>query len=290
MKTSSNNLAKILGISQRDLDSLTYDIDEHRSKDGMLYNHFVNFYGENDPKILRKIKRLEEGSYVTLDPWEIYEYRDAPEWIDEELEWQITHSDQLEMFNKQMHAVSELAKSPISDDLQYSFLVMFHAHIVSAFEHFLSSVFIHNVINSDVLIRKLIETDPEFKSRKFTLSEIYSKHDELKHIVVEYLNGIIFHNINKIRPMFLSVLSFNFEDEDIEWLIKAVMLRHDCVHRAGYTKDGKQVDLTLDSIFKLMNNCQEIADKIDVHMRNINNPNYQKLLMCLDEVGEIFES
>ena len=64
---SYSRLASILEISQEELNGLSYEIDEHRSRDGMLYNYFITFYGDHDSEILQKIKGLEEGYYVTLE-------------------------------------------------------------------------------------------------------------------------------------------------------------------------------------------------------------------------------
>lgn len=258
MKANRNNLAKILGISQRDLDSLTYDIDEHSSKDGMVYSYFVNFYGDNDPEILKKIKGLEEGYYVTLDPWDLYGY-------EEDLEWQISYSKQLEMFNDEMSSILELMSKLGDNNIKFSHLVMLHSHIISAFEYFLSSTFIYHVTNSDQLMRKLVETDPVFKDNTLRYSEIYIEYDHIKLRIADYLNKIIFHKIEKVQKLFLSVLSCDFGK--VEWLFKAVKIRHDCAHRIGYTQGSDKADISIDSIHELIRKCQDLAGKID---RNVN--------------------
>jgi hypothetical protein len=146
---------------------------------------------------------------------------------------------------------------------------MLHAHVVSALEYFLSTTFIHRVTNSDKLIRKLIETDPEFGNRKFTVNEIYVQHSNIKSTVATYLKGIIFHNMRKIKPMYSEVLSFDFGD--ISWLFRAVRVRHDCVHRAGYDKEGTPVTVSVESIKELVNNCRTVAEKIDAHVQELEN-------------------
>lgn len=253
-----HRLAKKLGITTHELDEISYTIDSEISRDGFIFGYVVNFDEDNDPEIMKKIKGLTSNSYVCLDLWDL----DDLEQI--ELEWEVEYTEQLETFNKNLEAVPRILTINPENDIGFSLLVMLHAHIVSAFEHYLSSIFISQVTNSDVLTRKLIETDPEFRNRKFTMNEIYIQHDAIKKTVAAYLKNIIFHDIQKIKPMFLEVLSYDFKD--IAWLFRSILIRHDCVHRAGYDKKGEQVPITSESITELMLNCKNLAKDIDTHI------------------------
>ncbi|OYQ80861.1 hypothetical protein B9T11_05100 [Wohlfahrtiimonas chitiniclastica] len=259
---SYSRLASILEISQEELNGLSYEIDEHRSRDGMLYNYFITFYGDHDSEILQKIKGLEEGYYVTLEPWDLYGYEE-----DLELQWQITHSDQFERFSKNIEAGYRLIQTTIDDDVKFNFLVMLHTYIISTFEEFLSSTFSHHVMNSKKLMGRFLEVDDILSKQKFTLKDIYGCDGGIGSLVANHLNNMSFHNIKKVSELFNKVLSFQFTE--IEWLIDAVDIRHDCVHRAGYKRDnGEIVDITVDGVKELMVQCEGLAKMIDDHMRN----------------------
>jgi hypothetical protein len=144
---------------------------------------------------------------------------------------------------------------------------MLHAHVIASIEQYISSTFIHHITNSDKLTKKLIETDPEFGNRKFTLNKIYLKQAELKVTVASYLKSLIYHDMKKIKPMYKSVLGFDFGD--ISWLFNAITLRHDCVHRAGFDKEGKEITVTTQSIKELVNACRALAVQIDEHVINV---------------------
>lgn len=254
-------LANSLGISEEELELLNYEIDSDESNDGFTFGYIVRFDEGNDPSIIRKIKGLTSGSYVTLSPWDLND----PE--EDEIEWAVQYSDQLNTFNKHLSNVLEILDLKINNEIQFSLLVMLHAHIVSALEGFLSSTFIYNVTNSEFLMRKLIETDPEFANRKFSISEIYAQQKNIKSTVAEYLNGVIFHDMKKIKPMYAKVLSYDFGD--IPWLFKAIITRHDCAHRAGYDKDGNLVLVSVESINVLLAQCRKLAEDVDDHVRKI---------------------
>lgn len=256
---ATSQLADLLGISIDELDQLTYDIDPELSNDDFLYGYIVTFYGENNPEILAKIDRLESGTYVNVNLWELESYND-------EIQWDIEHSKQFEILNKHLSTIKKLLEIKIDNDTQFSLLVMLHTHIISAIEQFLSSTFIHHVTNSDNLTRKLIETDPEFGNRKFTINEIYAQHTDIKLTVATYLKDLIYHDMKKIKPMFKSVLSYDFGD--MSWFFKAVRTRHDCAHRAGYDKEGKPVLITVESINELVENCKDLASAVDKHVQS----------------------
>lgn len=258
---NNHRLASLLGITEDELEQLAYDIGNDCSKDGLLYGYVVSFDEDNDPSIMAKIDGLTSDSYVSLAPWDLAD----PE--EDELQWELVNSEQLEMFNKQLAGISEILQIEITQSAQFSFLVMLHAHIVSTLEHFLFTTFIHNVTSSEKLMRKLIETDPEFINRKFTLKEIYAQHSNIKSTVATYLKGIIFHDMRKVKPMYHKVLGYDFGD--IPWLFRAVMVRHDCVHRAGYDKEGKPVSVSSKSIEELVRNCRDLAERIDTHIRGL---------------------
>jgi hypothetical protein len=56
---------------------------------------------------------------------------------------------------------------------------MLHAHVIAAMEEFLSGTFIHEITNSDELMKKLIETDPKIGEKKLTMNKC--SRQELLH-------------------------------------------------------------------------------------------------------------
>jgi hypothetical protein len=178
-----------------------------------------------------------------------------------ELEWYIYTQSQLGVFDRQIRSIEELLHVQASSDAQFSLMVMLHAHTVAAVEAYLASTFIHKVTNSEELIRKLVESDPVFSKMKFTLKEIFEKQENLKITVATHLKKLIFHDLKKVKPMFHDVLDCDFGD--ISWLFDAVSIRHHCVHRAGYDKEGKMVELSAGSIQDLVQRSRQLVHDVD---------------------------
>ena len=184
--------------------------------------------------------------------------------IREDFYWEIESTKQLEIFKTHMKSIEKLITIQFDEITKFSLLVMLYAHVVTATEYFLSSVFIREVTISDDFTKKLIETDQELAKIKFSLKEIYQQNDFLKFTVAKYLNDLIFHNLIKVKPMYKTVLDFDFGD--IAWFFNAVNKRHDCVHRAGYDKENKQISLSIQEISELIKNCNDLVQSIEKHI------------------------
>lgn len=214
------------------------------------------------------INDLSENIQVSVVEEDSNEFYD-----EEELLWEINSTEQLKIYKNHIKSIKEiLLNHDLSKEIEFSLLVMLHSHIIASIELFLSSTFIHTVTNSEEFIKKLIETDPELGKKTLTLKEIYEEQKKLKITVASYLKELIFHKLDKVKPMYKSVLDIDFGD--IKWLFKAVKKRHDCTHRAGYDIDGDKISISPESINKLIEECEELTKKIsqDIIYLEQNNP------------------
>jgi len=172
----------------------------------------------------------------------------------QELQWIIESNEHKEVFYKQLDIVQDLKESiKVSPILNISLNTMIYAHIVAAIEGYLSASFIHN--------------DPNLKKLKFDISDLLNKEDLIEQHVSKYLNDVIFHRIDKIRKMFKSVLDHDFGD--IEWFGKAVSIRHDCVHRAGITKERESINIKDDEISELIDNAKNLVESLEITFSNL---------------------
>lgn len=169
---------------------------------------------------------------------------------DKDLDWLIGHSRQFCIFEMEIDYVKGLLAENITEDHLFGLHIMLYGHIVAATESYLASTFIHHVTNSRTLTKKLIETDSYFGNQKFSLQQLFQKQNAIEQVVASYLQDMIFHNIKKVKPMFKDVLNVDFGN--VPWLFKAVSLRHDCVHRAGYDKNGNPVRIYEETVNALL--------------------------------------
>lgn len=174
---------------------------------------------------------------------------------------EIESTRQLDIYRKVSTDVVSLLRHPHPPEVQATLNNMLFAQVVTAVEAYLSSSFISTVIHDDALTRRLVETDPELARRQFSLKEIFTRWEDLKFLVARYLKDLIFHDLKKIKPMYLSVLDIDFGD--VSWLFRAVLIRHNCVHRNGFDKDGNQQEIKDEAIIELVKQCTRLVSEIE---------------------------
>jgi hypothetical protein len=174
---------------------------------------------------------------------------------------EIESTRQIEIYQKVATDVIALLRHDQPQTVRATLNNMLFAQVVTAIEAYLSSSFISTVINDDNLIRRLVETDPELAKSKFSLKEIFTEWEGLKFTVARHLKDLIFHDLKKVKPMYFSVLNIDFGD--VSWLFRAILLRHDCVHRNGFDKEGNQQEIRDETITELVKQCTHLVALIE---------------------------
>lgn len=261
---SDRHLADLLGITYDELTELDYEIETDESKDGLVYNYRVEFDTDNSPKnILQKIKNLEDGCRVYLQPWDLeqdYDYEEQYDAITENKEYLQKFRDELSNL-KSLNALAVPDKS-LKDILTRQLYIS----VIGTMETFLSDAFINLTNDKDEFFRNFIETHPEFKKRKFELREIFEEYDKLKETAKVVMLDTIYHNLPSVSQIFKDTFKIDFPS--IKEVYECVLKRHDLVHRNGKTKDGTPVKPDENAVNELIENVskfvEEIANKLDI--------------------------
>lgn len=174
---------------------------------------------------------------------------------------EIECTNQLEKYKKVSTDIVSLLRQQYPKEAKATLNNMLYAQVITAIEAYLSSSFISTVMKSEELIKRLIETDPELAKRQFSLKEIFTQWNNLKITVAKYLMDLIFHDFKKVKPMYLSILDIDFGD--IGWLFKSVHVRHDCVHRNGFNKNGDQNIISDEDIVDLVKKATHLISEVE---------------------------
>ena len=145
---------------------------------------------------------------------------------------------------------------------------LLYANVITAFETYLSDTFVYTVVSFHPLIRRIVESDPEFKKRKIVLSDLFRKYDGIREEVSDYLESLIYHNLSKVKQLYKSVLCVDFP-KDLSSIFKAINIRHDIVHRNGRTKGGEEHNLTKELVIELITNIRAFVDNVDEQVKNV---------------------
>jgi hypothetical protein len=186
-----------------------------------------------------------------------------------------SNANYFETFENDFSTLRALSKQepPKIARLRQAFLRMLYSSAITALETYLSDAFFQTVIKDEALIEKLLLTTPEFKDRKYSLSELVEWKKQTNDKVSEYLFNIVWHNLAKVRCMYRDVLGINFPD-DSDAVHAAVVIRHDIVHRGGKTKTGKPHNFRETDIEKLFTSIEAFVTAINIQLKTHNTQNH----------------
>lgn len=257
------NLAKKLGITYDELSETEWHIETDESKDGIVYSYVVYFKDSSPRRILDKIEGLDENNQVWLSPHDL----DDEEYYDYEEQYEAIIANKFfyDSFQNEISNVRQLNDIQLESQTLLTVLKrQLYITAIGALETFLSETFINITNEKPDYFRNFIETYPNFTERKFQLNQIYGEYDKLQETAKKEMLEVIYHNLAKVRNMYIS--TFKIEFPDISELSKAVNTRHDLVHRNGKTKDGSDVTVTKETVTELLNQILGFVELISISL------------------------
>ena len=180
------------------------------------------------------------------------------------------NSDFLKTFTKEISNIRRLLTHKLLNDLyvKQPVLRMIYAATITAMETYLCDAFFHKVTTNDILIEKFLKSVPEFKERKYAVTDILDWKNQINKKVSEYLLDIVWHNLARVQLLYENVLEVKFPDK-IEHIHRGIAIRHDIVHRNGRTKTGKFHGLKVSEIKILLDSVEDFIIYIDKQIKSI---------------------
>lgn len=154
-------------------------------------------------------------------------------------------------FKKAIKNIETLLNVEIDKTAQQHLHRMLFVSVITAMETYLSDAFINTVMPEQDLLRKLVETSPEFKKKTIALSELFNSMENIREEVKRYLSEISWHHLQRITPMYKATLNVDFP-KDLGEVYKAIRTRHDIVHRNGKTLENEEVKVGADEVIGLI--------------------------------------
>jgi hypothetical protein len=158
--------------------------------------------------------------------------------------------------------IERLIDARVDADVQQILLRLLYANVVTALEIYLSDVFISKINSSSDLLRSFVEKNKDFHGEKFPISQVFRVRDEIEQKVKTYLTELVWHRLDKVKPLFEDVLLIDFP-LDLKDLFKAIIIRHDIVHRNGKTPEGVERTITKEEIAALIGTVNQFVDHIE---------------------------
>jgi hypothetical protein len=154
--------------------------------------------------------------------------------------------------------LSAAVASPVSDRI-YPLLF---ANVITALEVYLSDTFINKVMSDAALLRRFVETTPEFRKRKFTLDQVFQQADAVSGIAREHLLRQLWHHLPQVAAMYRATLGIAL-GESIQDVARAISIRHDIIHRNGKTRDGEVVAIGRAEVDAVVASVQKLVEAVE---------------------------
>lgn len=177
-----------------------------------------------------------------------------------------------ELFRNQMSDLEDELPSTPSESL----LKMAYSYSVTLMETCLGDMIKCVVLSDDYYMKNAINSVSELKSIKLSLMDVYSDGDIVRKKVLKTLTNYLYHNIEKIVPVYSAVLG-EASPKNVLSNMRSVILitriRHDIVHRNGTDKYGNPVELSKSVVLRAM---KDINDFVEYMKMSIDAASYNR--------------
>lgn len=184
----------------------------------------------------------------------------------------LSNTEYFVTFKNNIDKISQLLKIEVDEALKQNLLRLIFVNIITSLETYLSDAFINTLSLDKKFIRTFVEKNTDFAKQKFTLNELFEKFETIEKEVEKYLLSQLWHNLAKIQPLYEQTFCITFP-ENLSDIFKAIVKRHDFVHRNGKGKDGKEQIVTIDEIEKLILQTTEMVEHVDKQLNELHGSN-----------------
>lgn len=163
-------------------------------------------------------------------------------------------------FQSALDTIEKLLQLPIDRELSEPLWRLLYANVVSALETYLADIFINEILQDELKLRKFFESYPGYQKRTIRYSELFTRADNARKEATRELVGLLWHRLPSVRQMYRSTLGITFEIKD---LVRAIPIRHDIVHRNGRDNDGKPVAVNAEAVQLLIASARNLAKEVE---------------------------
>lgn len=226
----------------------------------------------------------DKGVGEDSEEWQdlLNQYSDYQEHLQDEFEWKaevkwLKENDlsyHHEKFFTELDALKNMAESNLENPnkafMLHSNIVvkMSYAYAVTLLETFLGDTFKALIIKRENFLENAIKNVKEIKNEKYSIFELSKTDLNICSLALSHTTGIHFHNISKVQEIYSQVLGIKLQ-LDISKVCKITSLRHDIVHRNGYTTDGKLIELDAQDFFQTIEDIKKFSSSLQEQINEI---------------------
>ncbi|KJY99081.1 hypothetical protein [Pseudoalteromonas ruthenica] len=204
------------------------------------------------------------------------EYSNYQDHLLEEAEWEAElkwlkengSSNIHRFFVDELNALKTMAESNLGHSTKMAFMLhsnivvkMSYAYAVTLLESFLGDTLKALITEREDFLHNAIRNVEEVSKAKYSLAELAETDLNICNLAVKHATEILFHNIPKVKKVYEQVLGVKLQ-LDISKVSKITALRHDIVHRNGYSKDNEPINLNAQDLYQAIEDIREFTSSL----------------------------
>lgn len=144
---------------------------------------------------------------------------------------------------------------------------MIYGMFISAIEAYLWETVMYWAKEDINILYRLASKECDEKKHK--LFEVLLDTDKFRKELIEHFNTrVVWHRVDKLKPIIEYGLGIQLPD--ISFILKALNVRHDIVHRAGKNKNGVLLRISSDMLDDLKNNILSFVNAVERELMRVN--------------------
>lgn len=161
-----------------------------------------------------------------------------------------------------------MRQTEVGRNVARCFCRILYVNVITALTTYLSDAFVGIVLGSPGLMRRFIETTPEFRSEKQVFVDAFKMLEDLERKARASLADRVWHHLPRLRQMYRIALGIEFPAEAAVVFGGALKCHH-IVHRNGKTKDGAGALVSSEDVAKLIQSVEELVKDIDIQLADV---------------------
>lgn len=152
--------------------------------------------------------------------------------------------------------------------IQYYSIVnnMIYGMLISAFEAYLWETVMFWAMKDTKILYRLASKECDDKKHK--LFEVLLDTDKFRDKLIEHFNTrVVWHRVDKLKPTIEYGLGIHLPDT--AFIMKALNVRHDIVHRAGKNKNGISLKISNDMLDELQTSILNFINAIELELMEV---------------------
>lgn len=138
---------------------------------------------------------------------------------------------------------------------------LLYSNVITSMEAFLGDTLKRQVLKDEQSIRRFVESYKPYKHTPLSLASLFTKKEALPKLIRTELDAFLYHDLKKIKPIYKAALGVDLGD--VSDIYKAVLIRHDIVHRDGKSTDGTVTHkITEDMVRDISNKVKDMIDRV----------------------------